>query len=381
MADENDDRPYTTYKARPRFLQGRDDDGLDPRAHDRPEYEVHGRRRRFDPRGWFRRPRRGGGRDPHSSRKLTLGRVVKWVAFAAVAWVLVSAILFLVSAQIQESKISSAAERQLSGGGYTLTTPNTVLVLGSDARPKGSKEAGANFIGSPSRSDSIMLMRVGGGKNATLSIPRDTVVDIPGHGRNKINAAYAIGGPSLAIKTIESYLGIKINHLVEVNFENFPQLIDSLGGITYKGGCVVSEINGGNRNGGYTLRLKAGEHEIDGKQALALARTRKNNCAKREDDRTRARRQQKILGAIKDKVISFETFIRLPWVSWAAPRAVQSDMAGPSLLGLVGAELIGGAQKARVLKASGGITLPDGGAGLVVDESEKRTAVQNFLAG
>jgi LCP family protein required for cell wall assembly len=381
MADENDDRPYTTYKARPRFLQGRDDEGLDPRAQDRPEYEVHGRRRRFDPRGWFRRPRRAGGRDPHSSRKLTLGRVVKWVAFAAVAWVLVSAILFLVSAQIQESKISSAAERQLSGGGYTLTTPNTVLVLGSDARPKGSKEAGANFIGSPSRSDSIMLMRVGGGKNATLSIPRDTVVDIPGHGRNKINAAYAIGGPSLAIKTIESYLGIKINHLVEVNFENFPQLIDSLGGITYKGGCVVSEINGGSRNGGYTLRLKAGEHEIDGKQALALARTRKNNCAKREDDRTRARRQQKILGAIKDKVISFETFIRLPWVSWAAPRAVQSDMAGPSLLGLVGAELIGGAQKARVLKASGGITLPDGGAGLVVDESEKRTAVQNFLAG
>jgi LCP family protein required for cell wall assembly len=373
MADE-DDRPYTTYKARPRFLQGRDDDGLDPREGERPEYEVHGRRRRF------RLPSfgRGGG---GTARKLSLGRIVRYLAFAALAWVLLSAILFLVSAQIQESKISSAAERQLSGGGYTLTTPNTVLVLGSDARPKGSKEAGANFIGSPSRSDSIMLMRVGGGKNATLSIPRDTVVDIPGHGRNKINAAYAIGGPSLAIKTIESYLGIKINHLVEVNFENFPQLIDSLGGITYKGGCVVSEINGGSRNGGYTLRLKAGEHEIDGKQALALARTRKNNCAKREDDRTRARRQQKILGAIKDKVISFETFIRLPWVSWAAPRAVQSDMAGPSLLGLVGAELIGGAQKARVLKASGGITLPDGGAGLVVDESEKRTAVKNFLAG
>ena len=381
MADENDDRPYTTYKARPRFLQGRDDEGLDPRGQDRPEYEVHGRRSRFDPRGWFRRPRPGGGRDPHSSRKLTLGRVVKWVAFAAVAWVLVSAILFLVSAQIQESKISSAAERQLSGGGYTLTTPNTVLVLGSDARPKGSKEAGANFIGSPSRSDSIMLMRVGGGKNATLSIPRDTVVDIPGHGRNKINAAYAIGGPSLAIKTIESYLGIKINHLVEVNFENFPQLIDSLGGVTYRGGCVISRINGGSRNGGYTLRLGAGEHEIDGKQALALARTRKNECNAREDDRTRAHRQQKILAAIKDKVISVETFIRLPWVSWAAPRAVRSDMAGPSLLGLVGAELIGGAQKTRVLKPSGGITLPDGGAGLVVDDAEKQQAVRRFLKG
>src|SRR5688500_1423211 len=133
MADE-DDRPYTTYKARPRFLQGRDDDGLDPRAGERPEYEVHGRRRRLDPRGWFKRPRRGGGRGSHPGRRLTVGRIVKYLAFAAVAWVLVSAILFLVSAQIQESKVSDAAERRLSSGGFTLTSPNTVLMLGSDAR-------------------------------------------------------------------------------------------------------------------------------------------------------------------------------------------------------------------------------------------------------
>ena len=376
MADEND-RPYTTYKARPRFLQGRDDEGLDPRAGDRPEYEIHGRRRRLDPRGWFRRRRRA----PGTRRRITLGRVVKYLALAAVAWVLVSAILFLVSAQIQESKVSDAAQRQLSSAGFTLTSPNTVLMLGSDARPKGSKEAGANFIGSPSRSDSILLMRVGGGANATLSIPRDTVVDIPGHGRNKINAAYALGGPSLAIKTVESYLGIEVNHLVEVNFENFPQLIDALGGVDYKGGCVVSKINGGTRNGGYTLRLKKGEHEINGEQALALARTRKNECAPNEDDLTRARRQQEVLSALRDKVISFETFARLPWVSWAAPRAVQSDMAGPSLLGLVGGEVIGGKAQPRVLKPSGGVTLPDGGAGLEVDEAEKQSAVERFLKG
>jgi LCP family protein required for cell wall assembly len=377
MADEND-RPYTTYKARPRFLQGRDEDALDPRASDRRDYEVHGRRRRFDPRGWLRRPGRGTGT---GRRRLTVGRVIRFVAFAVVAWVLISAIVFLISAQIQEAKVSNAAERQLSGAGFTLTSPNTVLMLGSDARPKGTKEAGANVIGTPSRSDSILLMRVGGGANATLSIPRDTVVDIPGHGRNKINAAYAIGGPSLAIKTVESYLGIDVNHLVEVNFENFPQLIDSLGGVTYKGGCVVSEINGGTRNGGYTLRLKAGEHEIDGKQALALARTRKNECAPNENDLTRARRQQEVLSALRDKVISFETFVRLPWVSWAAPRAVQSDMAGPSLLGLVGAEVIGGKAQPRVLKPSGNVTLPDGGAGLEVDDAEKRSAVQRFLKG
>jgi LCP family protein required for cell wall assembly len=376
MADE-DDRPYTTYRSRPRFLKGKND-GADPgaEADEKPEYKVHGGRRRLSPRSLLPARRRTGA--PH---RITVGRVLRHVALAVLGWLLISALVFLVSAQIQEAKVSSAAEDQLSSGGFTLTSPNTVLVLGSDARPKGTKEAGANVIGTPSRSDSILLMRVGGGANATLSIPRDTVVDIPGHGQNKINAAYALGGPSLAIQTVEAYLGIEVNHLVEVNFDNFPQLIDSLGGVTYTGGCVVSKINGGTRNGGYTLRLKRGTHEINGKQALALARTRKNECAPREDDRTRARRQQKILGAIRSKVISLETFVRLPWVSWAAPRAVQSDMAGPSLLGLVGAEIIGGGASARVLKPSGGTTLPDGGAGLIVDEAEKQRSVDRFLEG
>ena len=137
-----------------------------------------------------------------------------------------------------------------------------------------------------------------------------------------------------------------------------------MGGITYRGGCVVSKLNGGFNNGGFTLRLKAGKQEIDGKQALALARTRHNDCNPKESDLTRARRQQKILGSIKDKVTSLETFVRLPWVSWAAPKAIRSDMSGPSLLGLVGAELTGGTAKPTVLKPTGAVTLPDGGAGL-----------------
>ena len=178
-----------------------------------------------------------------------------------------------------------------------------------------------------------MLLRIGGGANASLSIPRDTIVDIPGHGRNKINAAYAFGGPALATQTVKDYTGLEINHVVEVSFENFPQLIDALGGVTYKGGCVVSKINGGKQNGGFTLRLKKGETEIDGEQALALARTRKNECAPQENDLDRARRQQQLVAAMKDKVTSFETFVRLPWVSWAAPRAVRSDMSRPDAAG------------------------------------------------
>ena len=78
------------------------------------------------------------------------------------------------------------------------------------------------------------------------------------------------------MQTIEQYTGIDINHVMIVSFEDFPALIDAMGGITYRGGCVVSRINGGFKNGGYTLRLPAGKSHIDGKQALALARTRKN---------------------------------------------------------------------------------------------------------
>jgi anionic cell wall polymer biosynthesis LytR-Cps2A-Psr (LCP) family protein len=144
---------------------------------------------------------------------------------------------------------------------------------------------------------------------------------------------------------------------------------------------VISKINGGSRNGGTTLRLKAGTHELTGEQALALARTRKTDCRPQEDDRARVRRQQKILAAIKGKVTSFETFFRLPWVSWAAPKAIRSDMSGPTLLGLIGAELIGGNGKKLVLKPSSGEILPDGGQGLIVDDAVKQQTVDEFLKG
>src|SRR5204863_8007408 len=105
--------------------------------------------------------------------------------------------------------------------------------------------------------------------------------------------------------------GIPINHVVEINFQRFPELIDSMGGIDYMGGCVVSKINGGSANGGYTLRLRKGTHHINGKEALALARTRKNLCNAREDDRTRAARQQKVLAAMKSRLTSPGAFVRL----------------------------------------------------------------------
>jgi LCP family protein required for cell wall assembly len=357
MADEKP--TYTKYRSRPRLFTKRSDndarEGLD------------------DLRGGVPRPE-----DPNKRRlrdRFTFWRVLGYIGAFIVGWLLLSLLLFLISAQVQRQGVTDAAGGALKDSGFTLTSPNTILVLGSDARTKNSKEPGANKIGQPSRSDTIMLMRVGGGKSARLSIPRDTMVDIPGHGRDKINAAYAYGGPGLATKTVSQYLGIPINHLVEVNFENFPEFIDSLGGITYKGGCVVSRINGGSKNGGYTLRLHRGENHLDGKQALALARTRKNECNPAENDLSRARRQQKILSAIKSRLISPRTFFRLPLVSWQAPKAIRSDMAGPALLGLFASVATQGSPDTRVLPG-----VPEGN-GLTVPDAIKQREVRRFLKG
>ncbi len=348
---------YTRYRSRPKLFGKRSDgprDGLD------------------DLRGGHARPEQAGKRS--LGERFTFWRVLGYVVLAAVGWLLISLLLFLISAQVQRQKVNDAVGSTLSDSGFPLTSPNTILVLGSDARQKGTKEPGAN-VGGPSRSDTILLMRVGGGHSARLSIPRDTFADIPGHGNDKINAAYAYGGPGLAVKTVEGFLGLKVNHLIEVNFENFPSFIDSLGGINYTGGCVISRINGGSRNGGYTLRLRPGTNHLDGKQALALARTRKNECNRAESDLSRARRQQKILGAIRSRLLSPATFARLPFVSWQAPKAVRSDMAGPDLLGLFGAIATGGSPATHVLKG-----VPEGN-GLRVSDAVKRREVQRFLKG
>jgi LCP family protein required for cell wall assembly len=217
-----------------------------------------------------------------------------------------------------------------------------------------------------------MLLRVGGGANSRLSIARDTIVDIPGGGRQKINAAYAIGGAGLAIRTVNAFLGIEVNHVIEVSFSEFPDLIDAMGGINYKGSCVVAKVNGGYKNGGVTIRIKAGEKEhLDGKQALALARVRENDCNKGENDLSRARRQQRIIGAMRGRVLSPSGFARLPWISWQVPRTFKTDMSGPTLMAVFANLAVGGTPETSVLGTIDG-NVPDG---------VKQAAVRRFMAG
>jgi LCP family protein required for cell wall assembly len=301
-----------------------------------------------------------------------------------VGWLVLSLVLFLVSAQVQGGSIPTSAQAELSPGGNMLFSANTVLILGTDQRPRtgpGSKEPGSDYNDAGSNSDTIMLWRVGGGVSRRLSIPRDTAYNIPGVGLAKINAAYSAGGPTLALKTIEQFTGIKINHIIIVNLANFPKFIDAIGGITLRTDKVCSTISGGTADGGFTLDLSAGVHHLDGEQALILARTRENACNPAENDLTREMRQQQMLNAIKSKLLSPFTFFRLPWASWYAPETLRTDMGGFTLLSLFAAAEMGGSAPAQILTPTGSETLPGGGDALVASPPDVQRAVAKLMNG
>jgi LCP family protein required for cell wall assembly len=325
--------------------------------------------------------RRGGTGTGTKWRRWTRPKRILLTLLALIAfWIVLSLLLFLLSSHFERTSLPANVAGELDPSGSPLTSANNILVLGSDRRQKDSKEPGAETTG-PGRSDTIMLIRTGGGHAARLSIPRDTVVEIPGHGLEKVNAAHEYGGPAESVAVIKNWLGVPINHVVEVNFENFPQLIDAMGGLNYTGGCIVSKLDGGAADGGFTLRLPAGTHHIDGEQALALARTRENLCAPNETDIQREEHQQALFNDMKSQLLSVSSFFRLPLIAWNAPPAIISDMSGPELLAMFASLAITGTPPTHVLKPTGQTTLPSGEEGLTISEVARRADVARFMAG
>jgi LCP family protein required for cell wall assembly len=375
MPNDREEPPrYTRYRARPprpRLLPRREEElqpgPRSPRRADEPPRRADGRRTGARAARWHRWTR------PKRIFLTLLALVLGWLTLAFV--------LFLVSSHFERTSLPSNVASVLDPSGYPATSANNILVLGSDRREKDSKEPGAETTGF-GRSDTIMLIRTGGGHAARLSIPRDNVLEIPGYGMQKINAAHEFGGPALSVTVIKHWLGgIPINHVVEVNFENFPALIEAMGGVTYTGGCIISNLDGGAADGGFTLRLPSGTHHLDGKQALALARTRENLCAPDESDIQREEHQQALFTDMKNQLMSPSSFFRLPWIAWDAPPAIISDMSGPELIGMFAALAVTGTPPTRVLKPTGQITLPSGEEGLTTSEEARRAAVAQFMAG
>jgi LCP family protein required for cell wall assembly len=160
----------------------------------------------------------------------------------------------------------------------------TYLLVGSDAR--------RGLAGQ--RTDTIMLLHTGSGPNMLLSIPRDSLVEVPGVGVTKINAAFSRGGPRLLVRTIEGATGIRVDHFVEIGFTGFVRLVDAVGGITI---CPDSAM----RDPQARLDIPKGCQEADGKTALGYARSRKTQ---RLGDIDRARHQREVVSAIGSEVIS-----------------------------------------------------------------------------
>jgi LCP family protein required for cell wall assembly len=355
--------PYKLYRSGPKGLKARLR-GEDDELRVAPEYRTY----------------RGGDRD-RGGRRVSWKRVVLGLLAVLVGWLLLSFILFLISASSQSGGVPADAEQALTSGPNMLFGADNVLVIGTDQRPSGTHEGGANTHDAGSRSDTLMLWRLGGGVSRRLSIPRDTLVQIPGHGSNKINAAYAIGGPALTIKTVEQLTGITINHVIIINFANFPKFIDAIGGVDVKTGRICSNISGGASNGGFTLNLRPGVHHLTGIQALTLARTRENACNASSNDLTREGYQQQILNGIKAQLLSVHTFLHLPWASWYAPQAIRTDMGGFTMLSMFGASEMGGSAPVQILKPTGAAALPGVGDALTVTPQAVQAAVAKFMNG
>jgi LCP family protein required for cell wall assembly len=363
-------------------------------------YEVHGS---GSGRGMdrFRSP---GARDryPRPRRPRPRGgkRWLKWILVAAFGWFCLSVLAFGVSAQLQSMKLDGGARDALGGSPWILTSPQNILIIGTDSRPPDTLEPGAAeeercyeqqaegqapHDGCPgARADTLMVVRAGGGKFKKLGIPRDSYAAIPGHDTQKINAAYAFGGAALQVQTVEDFLGITIDHVVILNFTGFEDFIDAIGGVKVEvPERLCADISGGKANGGWTIDLKKGTNTLDGETALAYARTRKPSPCPGSgpsayttgyDDLDRAAAQQLVMNGIKQRLTDPlrlpYNFIKGPIIGWTAPKAFVSDMGFFTLPQLALSTVFAGSSKPDVLVPSG----PGPGGSLEIPESERRRA-------
>lgn len=175
----------------------------------------------------------------------------------------------------------------------------TFLLVGTDTRsdvPTTGEDAGGGVGGD--RSDALMLARIDPSREtaSVVSIPRDSWVDIPGHGLNKINAAYAFGGPSLLVRSVENLTGLRVDHFGVIDFAGFRSMVDAVGGIDVTISDATS-IDG--------VQFRQGLNHLDGEQALLFVRQRYGLA---DGDLDRAQRQQAALRALLGKAVSGETF-------------------------------------------------------------------------
>jgi LCP family protein required for cell wall assembly len=253
-----------------------------------------------------------------------------------VIWSVASYFSFRGGVSEANKRLDPATKATLSGGdGLLFSHSTTILLLGTD-------HAATNGRAADRHSDSIMLVHTDPGHHriAYLSIPRDLQVPIPGHGESKINAAMQAGGAALAARTIAAFTGLKLNHIVIVDFASFVDLIDELGGVTVNNprpilsdrfDCPYSNAGCQHWKG---WRFPKGRIHLNGHRALIYSRVRVNQLYPGESDITRGERQQAVLQAIASKLASFGTFVKLPFIGGDLMKPLTTDLSAGQLMQL-----------------------------------------------
>lgn len=200
------------------------------------------------------------------------------------------------------------------------------LIVGSDSRENLPDELGGFFGDFPgARADVIILAQVADDRRQLLSIPRDLKVEVPGHGTEKINAAYALGGPDLLVETVALATGIRANHYLEVEFGGFAAIVDALGGIELDFPYAARDLKSG-------LAVEAGTQVVDGATALAYARSRTYEefrdgewVGEGSGDIARTARQREVLMKIMSKASSVSGVARSPLLLSAVGAYMTAD--------------------------------------------------------
>jgi len=280
-----------------------------------------------DPRAYdeLGRPAAGGVAPPRSPspvkapREPRPGRSRRWLKVVLVALLAWAAFIVVTPvhawSQVTREDTTPAGKRPAGADGHTY------LLVGSDSRAGLSaaqrKALGVGGNASGRRTDSIILVHTpgGSGKPVLISIPRDSYLSIPGHGKNKVNAAFAIGGPKLLAQTLEQATGLPIDGYVEIGFGGFAGVVDSLGGVDV---CVKRDIKDAKAH----IDLKKGCQSLDGKNALGYVRARYSDP---RGDLGRAERQRQFLGAIMKKAATPATVL-IPWRWWGFTHTAASSV-------------------------------------------------------